>query len=42
LRGVKNNKGFYRYTGQNRQPKERIAPLLSKKGETGYNKYGEG
>ena len=34
VRVVKNNKrGFYRYTGQNRQAKESVPPFINKKGE---------
>ena len=30
---VKNNKGFYRYTGQKRHAKEAVPPLINEKGE---------
>lgn len=34
VRGMENNKKeFYRYTGQKRQAKESIAPLIKEKGE---------
>jgi len=33
VRDVKNKKGFYRHTGQKRQAKESVPPLLSEKGQ---------
>jgi len=38
-RNVKNNKkGFYRYTGQKRQAKESVLPLINEKGDLASTK----